>query len=60
VPTHDRAVRPESYDETARWVDHLERRDVPYGHWVPMAAPDVVATETSRFVRSVASPTGLQ
>lgn len=53
VPTRDRAVRPWSYDETARWVPKLERVDVPYGHWVPMAAPDVVAEETARFIAAL-------
>jgi pimeloyl-ACP methyl ester carboxylesterase len=53
VPTRDRAVRAASFDETARWVPQLERVDLPYGHWVPMAAPDVVAAETTRFIRSL-------
>src|SRR5205085_11716348 len=55
VPTKDKAVRDASYEETARWVDRLERVDIPYGHWVPMAAPEVVAREASAFIHSVAS-----
>ena len=50
VPTRDRAIRPASLDEAARWVLSLERVEVPYGHWVPMAAPDVVAAETTGFI----------
>jgi pimeloyl-ACP methyl ester carboxylesterase len=53
VPTHDRAVRASSFEETERWVPNLERVDVPYGHWVAMAAPEVVADETTRFIRSL-------
>ena len=52
VPTRDRAIRPASLDEAARWVSSLERVELPYGHWVPMAAPDVVAAETARFIRA--------
>lgn len=53
VPTKDPAIRGASYEETPRWVEHVERRDVPYGHWVPLSAPDVVAEETARFIRSL-------
>ena len=53
VATEDRAVRPASLDESARWADNLTRRDIPYGHWVPLSHPDVVAEETARFIRSL-------
>src|SRR4051794_13639866 len=39
TPPRDRAVRPASLEESSRRVRSLERVDVPYGHWVPMAAP---------------------
>lgn len=53
VPTKDPAIRGASYAETPKWAQHVERRDVPYGHWVPLSHPDVVADETARFIRSV-------
>ena len=55
VPTKDKAIRDASYDETAHWVDRLQRVDVPYGHWLPMAAPEVVAAETAGFIRSLSA-----
>jgi pimeloyl-ACP methyl ester carboxylesterase len=50
VPTRDRAVRSVSYEETARSTSHLRRRDLPYGHWVVLDRPDLVAGELTRFV----------
>jgi pimeloyl-ACP methyl ester carboxylesterase len=51
-PTKDPAVRAVSYADTERWVEHVERVDLPYGHWVPLSEPAVVAEETARFIRS--------
>jgi pimeloyl-ACP methyl ester carboxylesterase len=53
VPTKDPAIRGASYAETPQWAERVERRDVPYGHWVPLSHPEVVAEETARFIRSV-------
>ena len=53
VPTKDPAIRGASYDETPMWVDRVQRRDLPYGHWVPLSHPEVVAEETARFIRSL-------
>lgn len=53
VPTKDPAIRPASYAETPIWAEHVERRDLPYGHWLPLSHPAVVAEETARFIRSV-------
>ena len=53
VPTKDPAIRGASYDETPRWAEHVERKDVPHGHWVPLSHPEVVAEETARFIRSL-------
>ena len=53
VATKDPAIRPANLDESARWAENLERREVPYGHWVPLSHPEVVAEETARFIRSV-------
>lgn len=53
VPTKDPAIRGASYAETPAWAEHVERRDVPYGHWVPLSHPEVVAEETVGFIRSL-------
>jgi pimeloyl-ACP methyl ester carboxylesterase len=54
VPTHDPAIRDFVHEEVPRWVERLERRDLPYGHWVPLARPELVAQETAAFIRRVA------
>lgn len=43
VNTDDPYVRPYSYDDTARWVPRLWRRDVRAGHFSPMSHPQVMA-----------------
>jgi pimeloyl-ACP methyl ester carboxylesterase len=53
VPSKDPAIRGASYDETPRWAENVERKDVPFGHWIPLSNPDLVAAETTRFIRSV-------
>jgi pimeloyl-ACP methyl ester carboxylesterase len=53
VLTRDLAVRPASLVESERWADDLQRRELPYGHWVALTHPEVVAREVARFVRSV-------
>ena len=53
VATEDTAIRPASLGESARWTENLSRREVPYGHWVPLSHPEVVAEETASFIRSV-------
>ena len=52
VATKDPAIRPANLDESARWAENLERRELPYGHWVPLSHPEVVAEETARFIRA--------
>jgi pimeloyl-ACP methyl ester carboxylesterase len=53
IAKKDPAIRPANLDESARWTENLEQREVPYGHWVPLSHPEVVAEETARFIRSV-------
>ncbi|BBX96929.1 SDR family oxidoreductase [Mycobacterium lacus] len=43
VNTDDPYVRPYGYDETARWVPRLWRRDIKAGHFSPMSHPQVMA-----------------
>jgi pimeloyl-ACP methyl ester carboxylesterase len=54
VPTRDVAIQGFVHDEVPRWVERVERRDVPHGHWVPLQRPELVAQETAAFIRSVA------
>ncbi|BBY19976.1 SDR family oxidoreductase [Mycobacterium stomatepiae] len=49
VNTRDRYVRPYGYDETARWVPRLWRRDIRAGHFSPMSHPQVMAAAVGDF-----------
>ncbi|WP_148574047.1 alpha/beta fold hydrolase [Nocardioides caldifontis] len=53
VQTRDPAIRPDNLEESGRWVEHLERRELPYGHWVALSRPDLVAREVTAFVDRV-------
>ena len=48
--TRDVAIRPESLAASDPWVETLERRSMPHGHWVVRTHPQVVADEVRRFV----------
>ncbi len=43
VNTQDPHVRPYGYDDAARWVPRLWRRDIKAGHFSPMSHPQVMA-----------------
>ncbi|OBA80410.1 short chain dehydrogenase [Mycobacterium sp. 1164966.3] len=49
VNTQDKRVRPYGYDETARWVPRLWRRDIRAGHFSPMSHPQVMAAAVHDF-----------
>ncbi|WAC93583.1 SDR family oxidoreductase [Mycobacterium sp. Aquia_213] len=49
VNTRDKYVRPYGYDETARWVPRLWRRDIRAGHFSPMSHPQVMAAAVHEF-----------
>ncbi|MCV7412811.1 short-chain dehydrogenase [Mycobacterium florentinum] len=49
VNTRDKYVRPYGYDETARWVPRLWRRDIRAGHFSPMSHPQVMAAAVHDF-----------
>jgi pimeloyl-ACP methyl ester carboxylesterase len=51
VPTRDVAVRPVTAEASDQFVETLERRYLPHGHWVARTHPEVVAREVARFVR---------
>jgi pimeloyl-ACP methyl ester carboxylesterase len=48
--TRDPAVRHASLTASDPWVETLERRELPHGHWVPRTHPELVADEVRRFV----------
>jgi len=50
VNTEDVFVRPYVYDDTARWVPRLWRRDIRAGHWSPVSHPQVVATAVDELI----------
>jgi NAD(P)-dependent dehydrogenase (short-subunit alcohol dehydrogenase family) len=49
VNTKDRYVRPYGYDEAARWVPQMWRRDIKAGHFSPMSHPQVMAAAVHDF-----------
>lgn len=49
--TRDVAIRPESLAASDPWVETLERRELPHGHWAVRTRPEVVADEIEQFVR---------
>jgi pimeloyl-ACP methyl ester carboxylesterase len=55
VPTRDLAVRPAALRAAEPYVEHLERQEVPYGHWVVLAHPEVVADAVRGFVAGLST-----
>jgi pimeloyl-ACP methyl ester carboxylesterase len=58
VPTRDVAIKPFVHDEVARWAERVERREVPYGHWVALQRPALVAEEVESFIGSLTVEAG--
>jgi pimeloyl-ACP methyl ester carboxylesterase len=56
VATQDRAIRPATLRAADRWVEQLERRELRFGHWVPLTRPDLVAGEAAAFIRRAGTP----
>ena len=50
VGTKDPVVRPHGFDDLARWVPRLWRRDIKAGHWSPMSHPQVMAAAVGELV----------
>lgn len=53
VPTRDRYVRPQLFDELQRWAPDLSRREVRAGHWQLLADPLQLARWVREFVDSL-------
>ncbi len=52
APLRDVAIRVAALRESELWTERLERVEIPYGHWVALGHPEVVAGLVARFVRS--------
>lgn len=50
VNVNDPHVRPYVYDDTAKWVPRLWRRDLHAGHWSPMSHPQLLAQSVHELV----------
>ncbi|HKV18181.1 MAG TPA: SDR family oxidoreductase [Mycobacterium sp.] len=50
VAAKDPVVRPHGFDDLARWVPRLWRRDINAGHWSPMSHPQVLAAAVDELV----------
>ena len=50
VATKDPVVRPHGFDDHARWVPRLWRRDIKAGHWSPVSHPQVIAAAVGELV----------
>jgi NAD(P)-dependent dehydrogenase (short-subunit alcohol dehydrogenase family)/pimeloyl-ACP methyl ester carboxylesterase len=50
VATDDPVVRPHGFDDVARWVPRLWRRDIKARHWSPMSHPQVMAAAVGELV----------
>ena len=53
VPTRDVAVRSAALRSSEPYADRLERQEVPYGHWVALSHPEVVADAVRAFTATV-------
>lgn len=50
IPTRDRFVRPQLFEELTRWAPTLWRREVRAGHWQLLAEPQRLALWLREFV----------
>ncbi|AHC26351.1 MULTISPECIES: SDR family oxidoreductase [Mycobacteriaceae] len=50
VNRRDPYVRPYAYDDIAKWVPRLWRRDLHAGHWAPMSHPAQLAAAVGELV----------
>jgi len=58
VPTHDRFVRPQLFDQLQHWAPRLQRREADAGHWQLLAEPQQLAKWLREFTTHIHSETG--
>ncbi|MEE6165322.1 MULTISPECIES: SDR family oxidoreductase [unclassified Mycolicibacterium] len=47
---NDPVVRGDGYDDEAKWVPRLWRRDLKAGHWAPFSHPRAIATAVDELI----------
>lgn len=55
VPSRDRFVRPQLFDQLQHWAPKLQRREVNAGHWQLLAEPQQLAAWLREFTAHVQS-----
>ena len=55
VPTRDRFVRPQLFDQLQHWAPRLQRREVNAGHWQLLAEPQQLAAWLREFTSHIQS-----
>ncbi|TBW57938.1 alpha/beta fold hydrolase [Marinobacter halodurans] len=55
VPTQDRYVGAQLFEDLHEWVPALYRREIDAGHWVPLSQPDTLARFIDEFARGMES-----
>ncbi|MGQ0530300.1 MAG: SDR family oxidoreductase, partial [Panacagrimonas sp.] len=55
VPTRDRFMVQEIWDDLPQWVPNLWRREIDAGHWVQISHPEQIAAMASEFIDYIAS-----
>ncbi|MFZ3154862.1 alpha/beta fold hydrolase [Pseudomonas sp.] len=53
VPTRDRFVRPQLFDQLQRWAPRLQRREINAGHWQLLAEPQQLAEWLRAFTAQI-------
>lgn len=53
INRRDVAVRAAGFDDTERWVERVQRRELAAGHWLPYAQPGVIAEAATEFIDTV-------
>lgn len=50
VPTQDKFMVREIWDDLAQWAPNVWRRDIKAGHWLPLSHPELLAEWVGEFV----------
>jgi pimeloyl-ACP methyl ester carboxylesterase len=58
VPSRDRFVRPQLFDQLQHWAPKLQRREVSAGHWQLLAEPQQLAAWLREFTAHMQSNAG--
>lgn len=53
IPTEDRFIRPQVFDNLEEYVNNLTRKEVTSGHWVQRSHPELITSSIQQFVNAV-------